>query len=123
MGLSFLLFLPQLAVSMLTKRSSGDSWNTKKFPSLGKISLVGGGRENKQNRDFAEGNVYLDEQPVCDDQWGSEEAAVVCRWVLLLSQCFVVKHFSFQMPHEYTYYGYKGCPKETHNLNHWTESF
>ena len=100
MGLSFLLFLPQLAVFMLTKRSSGDSWNTKKFPSLGKISLVGGGRENKQNRDFAEGNVYLDEQPVCDDQWGSEEAAVACRWAPLLSECSVEKHHSFQMPYE-----------------------
>ena len=72
----------------------------KKFPSLGKISLVGGGRENKQNRDFAEGNVYLDEQPVCDDQWGSEEAAVACRWAPLLSKCSVEKHHSFQMPYE-----------------------
>ena len=112
MGSGFLLFLLQLAVSMLTKRSSGDSWNTEKFPSLGKISLVGGGRENKQNRDFAEGNVYLDEQPVCDDQWGSEEAAVVCRWVPLLSQCFVVKHFSFQMPHDTHIMDIKGAPKK-----------
>ena len=31
--------------------------------------------------DFVEGNVYLDDQPICDDQWGTEEATVACRWV------------------------------------------
>ena len=32
------------------------------------------------------GNVYFDDQPVCDDGWGSEEAKVACRWVYLLSK-------------------------------------
>ena len=26
-----------------------------------------------------EGNVYIGDQPVCDDGWGSEEARVACR--------------------------------------------
>ena len=28
------------------------------------------------------GNVYFDDQPVCDDDWGHEEAKVACRWVV-----------------------------------------
>ena len=31
------------------------------------------------NIDFVEGNVYVDDQPICDDQWGTEEATVACR--------------------------------------------
>ena len=30
------------------------------------------------------GNVYFDNQPVCDDEWGSQEARVACRWVTIL---------------------------------------
>ena len=38
--------------------------------------------------EFAEGNIYLDEQPICDDQWGIEEAKVACRCVF---SCSLVK--------------------------------
>ena len=38
-----------------------------------------------ENMDFVEGNVYFDDQPICDDQWGTEEATVACRWVFTLS--------------------------------------
>ena len=31
--------------------------------------------------------MYIDEKPVCDDGWGSEEAQVVCRSVLWLDLC------------------------------------
>ena len=56
----------------------------------GKINLYGGdrgslefseGNVNVDDMDFVEGNVYLDDQPICDDQWGTEEATVACRWV------------------------------------------
>ena len=26
-----------------------------------------------------QGNVFVDDEAVCDDQWGDEEASVVCR--------------------------------------------
>ena len=29
--------------------------------------------------ELVKGNVYFDDQPVCDDDWGSEEAKVACR--------------------------------------------
>ena len=68
----------------------------------GKINLYGGDRGRSADKfsegnvffdfvegnvymddmDFAEGNVYLDDQPICDDQWGTEEATVACRWGL-----------------------------------------
>ena len=34
--------------------------------------------------ELVKGNVYFDDQPVCDDGWGGEEAKVACRWVFLL---------------------------------------
>ena len=34
-----------------------------------------------------EGNVYIGDQPVCDDGWGSEEAKVACR--------YEIQHFMF----------------------------
>ena len=48
---------------------------------IGRISLY---YEEDRGRsaaemEFAEGNIYLDEQPVCDDQWGVEEAKVACQ--------------------------------------------
>ena len=59
----------------------------------GRINLYGGGRGRSADKfsegniffDSAEGNVYLDDQPICDDQWGTEEATVACRWVFTLS--------------------------------------
>ena len=33
--------------------------------------------------DLVKGNVYFDDQPVCDDDWGQEEAKVACRLVFL----------------------------------------
>ena len=29
--------------------------------------------------ELIKGNVYFDDQPVCDDDWGIEEATVACR--------------------------------------------
>ena len=26
-----------------------------------------------------QGNVFVDDEAICDDQWGDEEASVVCR--------------------------------------------
>ena len=49
----------------------------------GRISLYGGEKGSRPtDTEFAEGNVYLDEQPICDDQWGIEEAKVACRSVI-----------------------------------------
>ena len=46
----------------------------------GRIRLHGGGKGSRPTDvEFAEGNIYLDEQPICDDQWGIEEAKVACR--------------------------------------------
>ena len=38
-------------------------------------------RDSKQQQGgrLFEGNVFVDGEAVCDDQWGDEEAAVVCR--------------------------------------------
>ena len=41
----------------------------------GFIELRGG----SQGDDFIEGNIFVDGEAVCDDKWGREEAAVVCR--------------------------------------------
>ena len=41
----------------------------------GFIELRGGSQED----DFAEGNIFVDGEAVCDDKWGREEATVVCR--------------------------------------------
>ena len=41
----------------------------------GRVELRGGGA----GREEVEGNVFLEGRPVCDDEWGEEEAAVVCR--------------------------------------------
>ena len=41
----------------------------------GFIELRGG----SQGDDFAEGNIFVDGEAVCDDKWGREEATVVCR--------------------------------------------
>ena len=30
--------------------------------------------------DSVKGNVYFDDQPVCDDDWGHKEAKVACRF-------------------------------------------
>ena len=30
-------------------------------------------------REVMQGNVYIGDQPVCDDGWGTEEARVACR--------------------------------------------
>ena len=47
------------------------------FFCTGFVELRGGGYE-LGNLVFA-GNVYVDDEPICDDQWGFEEATVVCR--------------------------------------------
>ena len=43
----------------------------------GWIELRGGDHE-LENRFFA-GNAFVDGEAICDDQWGVEEATVVCR--------------------------------------------
>ena len=87
MGLAILFFMPQVAVSTQTKQYSGDFSHRPQMlvlPTLiGRISLYyeeDRGRSEAE-MEFAEGNIYLDEQPVCDDQWGVEEAKVACRSV------------------------------------------
>ena len=40
------------------------------------ITTRGGNNLEETSR---EGDVFLDGQPVCDDDWGPEEARVVCR--------------------------------------------
>ena len=30
-------------------------------------------------REVMQGNVYIGDQPICDDGWGTEEARVACR--------------------------------------------
>ena len=60
--------------------------------SEGNINLddldFGEGNVNVDDLDFVEGNVYLDDQPICDDQWGTEEATVACRWGLHFEAVF-----------------------------------
>ena len=43
----------------------------------GFVELKGGSRE--LGLGTWEGNVFLDGEAICDDQWGHEEATVVCR--------------------------------------------
>ena len=43
----------------------------------GYIELRGGSQELGVGS--WEGNVFLDDEAICDDQWGQEEATVVCR--------------------------------------------
>ena len=47
------------------------------FDSTGYLELRGGKYE-LGNHLFA-GNVFVDGEAICDDQWGDEEAVVVCR--------------------------------------------
>ena len=46
----------------------------------GEIHLRGTtGQQRPVGADIAKGNVYIDDQPICDDGWGQEEAEVACR--------------------------------------------
>ena len=38
-------------------------------------------RSSTQEQDgrLLQGNIFVDHEAVCDDQWGAEEAVVVCR--------------------------------------------
>ena len=36
-------------------------------------------RDSTQSGRLLEGNLFVDGEAVCDDQWGEEEALVVCR--------------------------------------------
>ena len=84
----------------------------KKIPSLGKISLVGGGRENKQKRDFAEGNVYLDEQPVCDDQWDLKRLRSAVGGILFYLNALSRNTFLFKYHMNTHIMDIKGAPKK-----------
>ena len=43
----------------------------------GFIELKGGSLE--LGNSVFEGNIFVDNEAICDDQWGHEEAGVVCR--------------------------------------------
>ena len=36
-------------------------------------------RDSVQSGRLLEGNVFVNSEAICDDQWGEEEALVVCR--------------------------------------------
>ena len=48
---------------------------------LGEINLRSKST-NLLEENLQKGNVYMDDQPICDDDFGLEEAKVVCRWVI-----------------------------------------
>ena len=56
----------------------------------GEINLRRRKTTSELGGELVKGNVYFDDQPLCDDGWGAEEAKVACRWACLL---FRKNHF------------------------------
>ena len=54
----------------------------------GFIELKGGSLE--LGNSVFEGNIFVDNEAICDDQWGHEEAGVVCRWAIFSLLLFEV---------------------------------
>ena len=72
-----------LKIDLFLEQAQVQNYSCQKYSllyiNLGEINLrpdtgqIGG--------ELIKGNVYFDDQPVCDDGWGIEEATVACRWV------------------------------------------
>ena len=71
------------------------SFHVSDFFILGEINLRP--ETGALGAQVVKGNVYFDNQPVCDDEWGHKEAKVVCRFKFLRSWKDMIQLFLSQL--------------------------